>query len=637
MGELKKILILGFSLFASAAFAQTGTPVKQSGMITPGHVPMWTTDGVIQDGGTAAIAYPSSFGTTGQGPTICANSAPQSSGAWQQICIGAVTATGGTISLQNYGTAPVGGLNLLINGTSYSFPFVPAQFVGPGVDANILNTQTSNYTVALSDCGKTIELGTGSTGLFTLTLPVVAGFSSNCSVLIKNADTTRGKIMSGFPTDIASILWPQQSVGVKIVNGAWESFYQPGRWRPTSTAELYVDPVNGNDANDGLATLTGAFRTIQGALSTVAADFDFSNLGSGAVINCVGTFSNNTGINVSAPWVGSVGEYPVTIDGGGTAIVSESGNASTFSVFGGGYLTVQNFAGLSYSGSGGNIFESHFHGNLAVAGSVTMTGSTGGGVYVSDDSYFSVAGTTLSLTGNYAGDLFGLTNGSLGLFESTSIQIAGNITDAVFISVGNNSTADWHGATIATNGHSVTGIRASVGQGGVLQTPLGTANLTAFPGNSTPAFFGVSSYDTTFPGLIGWRSQYVPSNPTGTASTAAFVMMGLANGFTPTTTGALVLQVSGYFSNSSSGDGCATEIRFGTGSAPGNGAALTGSLLGSFVLGTSEGNGATLPFSHVGYVSGLTLNTTYWWDIAAEAQTGGTCTPSNISMVAIEE
>ena len=111
-----------------------------------------------------------------------------------------------------------------------------ATFLGYGVDANLPWPVTSNTTIAAKYCGGTVLAGTGSTGQFTLTLPAVTGFPSNCSVLIKNGDTTNGKMLSGFPSDLHAMLWPQQSVGVKIVNAAWQTFYNPGRWNLTSGA-----------------------------------------------------------------------------------------------------------------------------------------------------------------------------------------------------------------------------------------------------------------------------------------------------------------------------------------------------------------------------------------------------------------
>ena len=137
-----------------------------------------------------------------------------------------------------------------------------ATFLGYGVDANLPWPVTSNTTIAAKYCGGTVLAGTGSTGQFTLTLPAVTGFPSNCSVLIKNGDTTNGKILSGFPSDLYAMLWPKQSVGVKIVNGGWQTFYNPGSWTPTNPVQFYASPT-GSDSNDCLTP--GTACTFKGA------------------------------------------------------------------------------------------------------------------------------------------------------------------------------------------------------------------------------------------------------------------------------------------------------------------------------------------------------------------------------------
>lgn len=114
---LKK-LISAFvaSLFLiSGAFAQSGVAVKQSGNVTAGHIPWWVTSGVIGDAGSAADSPITSIGATGP---ICSNSARQSAGGWNSLCIQAFTSSSATISLQNYGTAPAETLCFVVNGTS---------------------------------------------------------------------------------------------------------------------------------------------------------------------------------------------------------------------------------------------------------------------------------------------------------------------------------------------------------------------------------------------------------------------------------------------------------------------------------------------------------------------------------------
>jgi hypothetical protein len=164
-------------------------------------------------------------------------------------------------------------------------------FVGYGVDENILNNVSGNYTLSASNCGQTIIYSNG-TAQPIVTLPAVTGFPANCSVLIKNADSVNAKTLTGFPSYVNPLLYPHQSIGVKIVNAAWRAFYLPGRWRPSASVALYVngdgtqsDPtaacgptgvsncVPGVDTNDCL-TPTTACLTLQRASNLIINDFD---------------------------------------------------------------------------------------------------------------------------------------------------------------------------------------------------------------------------------------------------------------------------------------------------------------------------------------------------------------------------
>src|SRR5580700_4644166 len=130
-----------------------------------------------------------------------------------------------------------------------------ATFLGYGVDANLPWPVTANTTIAAKYCQGTVLAGTGSTGQFTLTLPAVTGFPTNCSVLIKNGDSTNSKFLSGFPADANDRLWPLQQVGVKIVNGAWQSFNSQRKWSPPSAPTLYAS-ASGSNSNDCLTSAT---------------------------------------------------------------------------------------------------------------------------------------------------------------------------------------------------------------------------------------------------------------------------------------------------------------------------------------------------------------------------------------------
>lgn len=114
--KLKLLLTLAL-LFPAAAAAQ----VKQSGTPTQRHFTCWTTNGVVQDCGTAAAPFATSIGTVGQGPTICANSAAVT-GPYNRLCMGANTASAAQISLDTFGGAAAQDLQLCNNGACFTVP-----------------------------------------------------------------------------------------------------------------------------------------------------------------------------------------------------------------------------------------------------------------------------------------------------------------------------------------------------------------------------------------------------------------------------------------------------------------------------------------------------------------------------------
>lgn len=127
------------------------------------------------------------------------------------------------------------------------------------------------------------------------------------------------------------------------------------------------------------------------------------------------------------------------------------------------------------------------------------------------------------------------------------------------------------------------------------------------------------------------------SNPTGTSSTAAFLMMGLGRGgsaatVTPGLTSRIFMVVSGdIFNPTAIADGANYHVRYGTGTAPANGDAQIGTLCGSasvkYVAATTAEKS---PFGMACIASGLTPGTAYWFDIALEATTGGTASVNDV-------
>jgi hypothetical protein len=137
-----------------------------------------------------------------------------------------------------------------------------------------------------------------------------------------------------------------------------------------------------------------------------------------------------------------------------------------------------------------------------------------------------------------------------------------------------------------------------------------------------------------------------PADPSITTSSTG-VMMGLGSSATirPTATGKINIQISGDIDNSSGGASALVQIRYGTGTAPANGAALTGTTLGARPVYTQSNATGLLGltfspgrgnFSLSGVVSGLLIGTIYWIDISLATAGSGTARIRNVTITANE-
>lgn len=128
-----------------------------------------------------------------------------------------------------------------------------------------------------------------------------------------------------------------------------------------------------------------------------------------------------------------------------------------------------------------------------------------------------------------------------------------------------------------------------------------------------------------------------PSNPSGTTSTSG-VMMGLGSTckITPLVSTTVTVTFNGTLNSTVSGDGVEIASLFGTGTAPANGVAATGSNLGgSPIYGTVAASSQILPFSITGSAT-VTPGTAYWFDLDVAAYLGGTGSVANLSCSAAE-
>jgi len=148
----------------------------------------------------------------------------------------------------------------------------------------------------------------------------------------------------------------------------------------------------------------------------------------------------------------------------------------------------------------------------------------------------------------------------------------------------------------------------------------GLTNLTIPTTNNL-----VATNDTTWFARKGALSvMFTPANPTTTTSNT-YVMMGLGSTlvFTPSATGIVEFTIDGDVGNQSAASTYFLPA-YGTGTAPTNGAAATGTTAGNTsVQYATSSSLITCPFSRTVIVTGLAVGTTYWFDMQVKSGTSG--------------
>lgn len=135
-------------------------------------------------------------------------------------------------------------------------------------------------------------------------------------------------------------------------------------------------------------------------------------------------------------------------------------------------------------------------------------------------------------------------------------------------------------------------------------------------------------------------AQAYPANPAATAS-LTLVMMGLGSSctITPGSSGKVLINMTGDIATNTAPVVANYGGRFGTGTAPGNGVAVTGTRFGSSTNDKSARPAASpgsLPWAITDLLT-LTPGTAYWFDIALDtAVAADTAVIGSISFTALE-
>lgn len=241
--------------------------------------------------------------------------------------------------------------------------------------------------------------------------------------------------------------------------------------------------------------------------------------------------------------------------------------------------------------------------------------------------------------------------GSVNWVLGTTPTLVQSTTNILTFETVNQGTT-WYGAMVqqaptlpvpvASGGTGVVALTANqVLLGGVtstspVQTVAGTTSGYVLTSN------GATSAPTWMPGGGSSNANpagFAPSDPTSTTS-AALVMMGLGStcAYTPSGSGIVLANVTGVFQQASA-NACAIGARWGTGTPPSNGAAVTGTrwgpgedYTGLKPTGSTNQNG----FGFTGVIA-LTAATGYWFDLAASTSvTAATLSIKAVSMTFAE-
>ncbi len=227
--------------------------------------------------------------------------------------------------------------------------------------------------------------------------------------------------------------------------------------------------------------------------------------------------------------------------------------------------------------------------------------------------------------------------------SSTALTLVTNQVEASLVS----------GYTVRFQFGTAAGAAATLAVDGLAAKPLQAYNGIALIGGEWLAGdYSCFTYTTTGTGQWIWGDS-TPANtsgfqavtqgtfnvPAGTASGTGVMMgLGATPGFfiTPVRGSRVLVVINGYATNTVGLAQIQIQLGYGTGTAPVNGAALTGTAISNPVLVQASQATALGAFSVAGVMTGLTPGTAAWIDLRVAALGGGTASVASLSVTAVE-
>lgn len=141
------------------------------------------------------------------------------------------------------------------------------------------------------------------------------------------------------------------------------------------------------------------------------------------------------------------------------------------------------------------------------------------------------------------------------------------------------------------------------------------------------------------PAFVAGASVQSALGSTSTSSTSGVMLgYGATIALTPTYSGKVLITFNGILGNNTAGAIGAVQIHYGTGTAPANGAAITGLAAGSVtgVINNANTAGFSAPLSVTALITGLVPGTAYWVDLSMICVGASTTSLLNVSASATE-
>jgi hypothetical protein len=229
------------------------------------------------------------------------------------------------------------------------------------------------------------------------------------------------------------------------------------------------------------------------------------------------------------------------------------------------------------------------------------------------------------------GDISGLGTG-VGTALGIAVNGSGGIPSPTPVLAGD--VIYWNGSTWVTLTGNNSGTQVwTENASGVPSWSTRVSNVTCGTGLSGGA---ITASGTCALALNSAIAQGAPGNLTGTASaTPTMQGIGATCHITPVYSSRVNFSVLATGVNGTALNNAVVKLFFGTGTAPVNGAAVTGTAIGNTRTATVAANGGSQSTAVGGIATGLTPGTAYWFDPSLASSTG-TATLTGIDCSAFE-